>query len=330
MEIDRKKIIGNKFFEGFTYDEINEVLLLSELKRLKIGEDFVYQDDFDKNEYYFYFVILEGSVNVIVHNTLLNILERGECFGEVSYLTGRERTAIIKSREDGTEVLQINGLAVDRQGTQELRYKLMRRIAMALAKRLSRSNEIATLQAGPTDGLDHLLASSSAPHPAGQTVSGDVLSVEEQERLFKENAAKVKLMEASDFFQGFTRSEILEIFFFRSVFTKHPDCQKIVSQGDQDRSFFIIIKGSAFVVRDNALLKKLEKGDTFGEMSILEGTPRTANVIAEHDCCTIRVDASVLEKASMPLQLKFYKKFSQLLAHRLDAANITRQEKGDT
>ncbi|MBI5186446.1 MAG: cyclic nucleotide-binding domain-containing protein [Nitrospinae bacterium] len=329
MEADKKKISGNKFFSGFTYDELDEILLLCKAKSLNTGEDILCQDDFDNEEYYLYYVIIDGSVNVIVHNTLLAVLTPGECFGEVSYITESPRSALIKAREDGTQLLEINGKAVDEQGTQDLRYKLMRRIAMALAERLTRANEIATLQAGPTKDLEKLVSAAPAaptakkPEPA-QAATGSLLSPEEQERIFRENSAKVKLMEASDFFRDLTRAEILEILTFRNVFTKHPDDQKIVSEGDRDRSFFIIIKGSANVMKDGALLKKLEKGDTFGEMSILDGSPRTAHVTADHDCCTIRVDASVLEKASLSLQLKFFKKFSQILSRRLEQANIRR------
>lgn len=331
MEVDKKKLSGNKFFSGFTYDELDEILLLCKAKSLNAGEDILCQDDFDNEEYYLYYVIIEGSVNVIVHNTLLAVLAPGECFGEVSYITESPRSALIKAREDGTRLLEINGKAVDEQGTQDLRYKLMRRIAMALAERLTRANEIATLQTGPTRDLDKLVsAPPSQPAPTArkpeqaQAAAESLLSPEEQERIFRENSAKVKLMEASDFFKDLTRTEILEILTFRNVFTKHPDDQKIVSEGDRDRSFFIIIKGSANVMKDGALLKKLEKGDTFGEMSILDGSPRTAHVIADHECCTIRVDASVLEKASLSLQLKFFKKFSQILSRRLEQSNIRR------
>lgn len=327
MEVDKKKIIHNKFFSGFTYDELDEILLLCKVKNLDMGEEILYQDDYDKEEYFFYYVIIEGSVNVIVHNTLLAALKPGECFGEVSYLTGSHRTALIKARESGTQLVEINGKTIDEQGTQDLRYKLIRRIAMALAERLTKANEIATLQVGPTKDLDKLLSAPPAlpaqkPELAQPSVS--FLNPEEQERILRENSAKVKLMEASTFFKDLTRAEILEILTFRNVFTKHPDDQKIVSEGDRDRSFFVIIKGSANVVKDGALLKKLEKGDTFGEMSILDGSPRTAHVIADHDCCTIRVDAAVLEKASLALQLKFFKKFSQILSNRLELANIRR------
>lgn len=323
MEIDRTKLIKNKFFSGFAYDEIDEIVLLSKMKRMNMGEVFVYQDDYNEEEFYFYYVILEGSVNVIVHDTLLSTLGVGECFGEASYLTGNQRTAMIKAREDGTAVLQIDGMAVDEQGTQELRYKLMRGTARSLVERLSRTTEIATLQVGPTEGLDQKLSppDPQSPKPA-QSPETSTITPEEQEKIYKDNSAKVKLMEASDFFKGFSRNEILELLFFRNVFSKHPNNKKIVSQGDKDRSFFIIIKGSANVVKDGTLLKKLVKGDSFGEMSILHGLPRTADVISDNDCCTIRIDAIVLEKAVLPLQLKFYMKFSRILATRLELANI--------
>ncbi len=326
MGIDKKRLVENKFFESFTYDEIDEIILMSKTKSLQTGEEIIFQGDYDQDEYFFYFVIIEGSVNVIVYNTLINSLGTGECFGEVAYLTSGERSAKIVAREDNTEVLQIDGKAVDEQGTQELRYKLMQRIAKALAERLSKSNEIATLQIDPADQLPPPPPPLQPPPPPLEPVKTEasplasILTPQEQEKIYRDNSAKVKLMEASDFFKDFSRLEILEILSFRNAFIKYPGNKKIVTQGDKDRSFFVIIKGYANVVKGTMLLKKLERGDSFGEMSILDGSPRVADVIAGDDCCTIRVDAIVLEKASLPLQLKFHKKFSRILSHRLEMA----------
>ena len=52
-------------------------------------------------------------------------------------------------------------------------------------------------------------------------------------------------------------------------------------QGDPGRELFVLLKGTARVVRNGRTLRKLGKGDHFGEISLIDHRPRTASVIAE-------------------------------------------------
>jgi len=45
--------------------------------------------------------------------------------------------------------------------------------------------------------------------------------------------------------------------------------------------FFVIVSGGARVVRDGELLARLGPGDFFGELSVLDGQPRLAQVLAD-------------------------------------------------
>ena len=58
---------------------------------------------------------------------------------------------------------------------------------------------------------------------------------------------------------------------------------KIVGEGDLGVGFYLIVTGSAEVVRNDKQLAKLGSGAFFGEMSLLDGAPRSANVIALED-----------------------------------------------
>ncbi|MBS2019404.1 MAG: cyclic nucleotide-binding domain-containing protein, partial [Deltaproteobacteria bacterium] len=48
-----------------------------------------------------------------------------------------------------------------------------------------------------------------------------------------------------------------------------PAGEKIVVQGTKGDSFYIVVTGSAQVVKDGVPLKKYRAGDYFGEMAIL-------------------------------------------------------------
>jgi CRP/FNR family cyclic AMP-dependent transcriptional regulator len=56
----------------------------------------------------------------------------------------------------------------------------------------------------------------------------------------------------------------------------------IVKAGDPGDTFYVILEGEAKVVNaSNRVVNRLQPGDSFGEISLLDGGPRTATVIAE-------------------------------------------------
>ena len=57
----------------------------------------------------------------------------------------------------------------------------------------------------------------------------------------------------------------------------------LARQGDFGKEFFVIISGTANVVRDGETLAKLGPGDVVGEISIIDGGQRTATVVAGTD-----------------------------------------------
>lgn len=54
----------------------------------------------------------------------------------------------------------------------------------------------------------------------------------------------------------------------------------LVRQGEPGDAFIIIVSGQARVVRDGRTLRELGPGDFLGEISLIDGSPRTATVTA--------------------------------------------------
>lgn len=59
-----------------------------------------------------------------------------------------------------------------------------------------------------------------------------------------------------------------------------PADRVIARQGEIGTGFFIVVSGAVRVVRDGETIAQLGPGDFFGELSVLDGRPRIAQVIS--------------------------------------------------
>jgi CRP-like cAMP-binding protein len=60
-----------------------------------------------------------------------------------------------------------------------------------------------------------------------------------------------------------------------------PPERVIARQGEIGTGFFVIVDGMVRVVRDGAVVATLGSGEFFGELSVLDGGPRVAQVVAD-------------------------------------------------
>jgi len=70
----------------------------------------------------------------------------------------------------------------------------------------------------------------------------------------------------------------------------------LVRSGDAGRSFFVLLDGNAKVVRRGARPRRLGMGDYFGEMALLDGAPRSADVVADGEVLALTIDRSGFTK----------------------------------
>jgi CRP-like cAMP-binding protein len=57
----------------------------------------------------------------------------------------------------------------------------------------------------------------------------------------------------------------------------------LVREGDWGRELYVVLRGTAEVVKDGKKLRELVPGDFFGEMAFLSGAQRTATIAARSD-----------------------------------------------
>jgi CRP/FNR family cyclic AMP-dependent transcriptional regulator len=94
----------------------------------------------------------------------------------------------------------------------------------------------------------------------------------------------------------------------RTVEVAFTDGHVIARQGDVGTGFFIISAGGARVVRDGRTIATLGPGDFFGELSVLDGLPRVAQVLAQGETtclalATWDLEAIINEQPSVGLAL---------------------------
>jgi CRP/FNR family transcriptional regulator, cyclic AMP receptor protein len=76
----------------------------------------------------------------------------------------------------------------------------------------------------------------------------------------------------------------------------------LMRQGTTGRELLVILEGSLRVERDGRAVAHLGHGDVVGEMSLLDGQPRSATVVAESRLACLRINGDSFDKAleSMP------------------------------
>jgi len=95
--------------------------------------------------------------------------------------------------------------------------------------------------------------------------------------------------------------------------------EKVIQQGDEGNSMFILVDGEANVVVERnsspVHVASLRGGDCFGEMSLLTGERRSATVLAHTDCDVVEIGKPVLAH-SLKENPDLLMKLSALLAKR--------------
>ena len=69
----------------------------------------------------------------------------------------------------------------------------------------------------------------------------------------------------------------------RTGIDEYAEGSVVVREGGHGETLFVILEGSVRVVRAGRTVAQLGVGEFFGELSVIDGRPRTADVVAESD-----------------------------------------------
>lgn len=129
-------------------------------------------------------------------------------------------------------------------------------------------------------------------------------------------------------FKGLTSFELIKI----NRIIKNRKVAKgatIIEENSNGNSIYIVKKGCVKITKmlknkQTRTLITLIDFDFFGEMSFVDGYPRSATVVAASDTELIDIDGNELKKIlgkDIPLALKLYVNLTKILCKRLRLAN---------
>ena len=120
-------------------------------------------------------------------------------------------------------------------------------------------------------------------------------------------SAQVNLLSGVALFEGLTKKEAAFVLQFMRD-QDFPAGKVIVEEGTTGGRFFVIVSGTAVVTRRGRRLRRLEAGDSFGDIALIDGGPRSATVTAESAISTLSLavwnfKAALLENPSITYKL---------------------------
>ena len=123
------------FFENFTKDEVRQILRTSNLIKVLKGRVVVAEGEIDDS----FYIILSGMAAVQKGEQKVALIKRGQCFGEMSYLSGQSRAATVRAITDCI-LLKISATLLDKS-PESIQLQFLKNFAMTLLDRLSKSTQ---------------------------------------------------------------------------------------------------------------------------------------------------------------------------------------------
>jgi CRP-like cAMP-binding protein len=97
--------------------------------------------------------------------------------------------------------------------------------------------------------------------------------------LWLSKSRKVDLLRNVPMFKGLSQRQLVQVAQLADE-AEAPEGQRLATAGETGHELFVIVEGEAVVKTPNGRSIRLKAGDFFGEMSLIDGGPRSAHVDA--------------------------------------------------
>jgi len=130
-----------------------------------------------------------------------------------------------------------------------------------------------------------------------------------------------RLLRSVPLFQGLSTRELREVR-RAAEDVEFPEGATIVAEGLLASDFYLVLNGQAEVLIHERRRRVLESGDYFGEMSVLDGGPRSATVRAITRVTALRLDRAAFLRL-LDREGSIGRKILLVMSERLRAAERT-------
>ena len=137
----------------------------------------------------------------------------------------------------------------------------------------------------------------------------------------RQNFKVLGLLKQIRIFENFNDDD-LKSFLTYGRFRDYEPGEIIIKEGEFDSWVYFLIDGVVEIVKDGKRISILQRiGDLFGEMGLVDGSPRSATIKALARTVVLGVDGSILDtmdvQSSLAFRYTIFRIFSEVLAVRL-------------
>ncbi|WEK53538.1 MAG: Npt1/Npt2 family nucleotide transporter [Candidatus Cohnella colombiensis] len=225
------------------------------------------------------YLIKQGSVGIYRNGSKIGKLSTSDCFGEMAVITQGHRTATIVAEED-TQLYQLTSQAFF-NGLFE-RTEIAREMMKILSRRL-RSMNANIESSDAVHSIQHEVA--AAKHREPHDV--DELETMSDQAKNAKIVKRVLTLQRIGLFANFSQKDLIQL--ASLVNEREYGVGEIICRiGDYGDTMYGIVEGQIQIHKGSEILATLGVGQCFGEMTLIDGEPRSAD-------CTVNVPTVLLE-----------------------------------
>jgi len=141
----------------------------------------------------------------------------------------------------------------------------------------------------------------------------------------KENQEIIEKLHAMPVLSAFGEADLKGLLRL-SKMVRYGAQEVILKEGQYDNWIYFLISGRVRIIKQDETIAVLKRrGDLFGEMGIIDGSPRSASIVALEETVCLAADASYADRLKGHDRIAFhailYRVFAEILANRLRLAD---------
>ncbi len=205
------------------------------------------------------FLLTEGEVSLTAHGKLIDTIRPGGIFGEMAVISESPGGAGVPRTATATASIASMAFSLDVQETETALQRTPGFALMLMSVMFERLRILAARLATRPDSAEHRSNKSEPIFDAPMLAS------------LREKLAHSTVM-------------------------SFPEGVKIMQEGATGSAMYIVLDGKVAVAIGRKIVEKLGPGGVFGEMALVDNSPRTATAVARSDCELLAIDRDTLIK----------------------------------